>query len=79
MRQKKIKATCLPSRLPLTLTIAIVMALDYYQASGIVTGIFYTVLALIWLVALIDIFKCEYIDVFEDNKPSNVVSLKDGK
>jgi hypothetical protein len=79
MKRKKIKATCLPSKPPLTLTIAVVVALDYYQASGIVTGILYTLLALIWIAVLIDIFNAEYIDVFADSKPSNVVSLKDGK
>lgn len=77
MKQKKINAKNIPQGLPVTFSIVTVMALDYYGASGVVKGIAYTLLALIWVVALLDIFKHEYVDVFAEaeskKKPLHVV------
>lgn len=57
---------CLPRYIPLQMTLLIVMALDYFQASVVVYVAGYAWLSICWLVWLLQQFFGTPVDIFEN-------------
>lgn len=63
-----IKTSNLPSRLPIVTTVVLFIALDHWNASDLVRGIFYTLFAVVWILSIIGIYVGEEVDLFEFEK-----------
>jgi len=71
MRNKKvISYSNLPTKLPLTGTIAIAVALDYYNAPNWLKVILYSYLTMIWIFKIIKVTKEKEVDLFKKKKTS---------
>jgi hypothetical protein len=71
MRNKKvISYSNLPTKLPLTITIAIAVALDYYNAPNLLKVILYSYMTIIWIYNIIKIVKEKEVDLFKKKKTS---------
>lgn len=55
--------------LPLLSTAVAYLLLDKFNASDLIWGIVGTVYFIIWIAAIIIVWKSEGIDIFEDHKP----------
>jgi hypothetical protein len=53
----------IPSRLPLSSTVLYWLVLDYYKASPIFWGVFFTVATVLWLAAIVGLFTEERTDI----------------
>lgn len=62
---KVISRKNLPARPPVLLTAVVYLFLDKFQASGVVWGVVFTILALFWIAWIIALFKEEDINIFE--------------
>lgn len=62
----------LPTRLPISRTILITLALSYWNAPGWLWGVVMTFLGLIWINSLILLFTQEYVDIFEATELAEV-------
>ena len=65
MKQKKrvIAPSSLPTKIPLWPTIVLYLLLEHQQASGVVQGVVYTLLAIWWVVAIYNSNREETRDV----------------
>lgn len=63
---KVIKSSNLPTKPLILLTVVVLLALDHWQASDVVRGVFYAILALLWIAAIIMIIKEDQVDLFKE-------------
>jgi hypothetical protein len=68
MKEKRIKYSNLPMRMPLTHTVLALIACDYFNVSPLGQGIIYTLLGVLWLSFIISLFQHEHVDIFEYSK-----------
>jgi hypothetical protein len=67
-KTKAIKRKNLPAKLPVTSTVIMLIAVDYWQAPEWLKGILYFIYALIWITAIyVMFFSTEYVDVLNDD------------
>jgi hypothetical protein len=63
---KVIKPSNLPTRPPILLTVVVLLALDNWNAGDVTRGVFYTLLVIIWIVAIVMLVKEDHIDIFKE-------------
>lgn len=63
---KVIKTSNLPTRPPILLTIVVLLALDNWHAGDVTRGVFYTLLVIIWIAAIVMLVKEDHIDIFKE-------------
>lgn len=61
----------LPTKLPLTQSIVIAIAIDYYKAPEWFCGVVITLYVIIWIACIIDFFREKDIIVFDNNVSVN--------
>lgn len=68
----------IPTKLPVQSTVLWYLVLDYYKASDIWYGVYFTLYALAWLGSIIVIWKQESIDIneFSAEGQSNYLKFK---
>ncbi len=64
-KSKWIHPSNMPLRLPVTSSVVLYLLLDKLQAAGWVQGVAYTIMGLIWIVAVVAIFNSERLEEFE--------------
>lgn len=64
---KVIKTSNLPTRPPVLLTVVVLLALDHWQASDVTRGIFYAILVILWIAAIVLLFKEDQTDIFKED------------
>lgn len=62
-KRKVIKNT--PSRLPVIASLVAYLCLDKWNAPEWLWGVMGVIFAVIWILAVVDIWNCERIDIFE--------------
>jgi multisubunit Na+/H+ antiporter MnhE subunit len=60
---KKVSPKNLPTRLPFLFSAVIWLLLDRFQASDLISGIVYTLLAIIWIGALVGLHQEKHCDI----------------
>lgn len=63
---KVVKVSNLPTRPPVVLTIVTLLALDHWHASDVTRGVFYALLVILWIAAIIMLIKEDQIDIFKE-------------
>jgi len=66
--KKVISHQNMPSRLPVTRTVVLMLAMDVWSTPGWAKGVIWTLLSLIWIGCVISIWREKYIDIFKENK-----------
>lgn len=66
--KKVIKFDNLPTRLPVSLTILVWLAMDYWNCPMWAKGGLWTLLAIIWIGSVINIYREKHVNIFEDEK-----------
>ncbi len=62
---RKIDRKNIPTKLPGLTTLVVCLALDYWDAVGWVWGVAVTLLAIMWIAAIVDICQSTEVDIFE--------------
>lgn len=62
---RKIDRKNIPTKLPGLTTLVACLALDYWDAAGWVWGVSVTLLAIMWIAAIVDIYQSTEVDIFE--------------
>ena len=65
MDKKKISRACIQTTYPITPTLLAWIFLDYYHAPGWVSGMVWTIIVLLWIVVIVELFECEMVDIFK--------------
>lgn len=63
MKKRKVIKN-MPIKMPIAHTVLYTFLMDYYNASGVLWGIYLTLAVIIWVVVFIGIYNQEQIDVF---------------
>ena len=53
MKNKVIHRKYLPTRLPFTFTIVLLLCFEVYELSGIIKGVLFTFLGVVWIVSIL--------------------------
>lgn len=64
-KSKWIHPSNMPLRLPVTSTVVLYLLLDKLQAAGWIQGVAWTVMGLLWVVAVAAIFNSERLEEFK--------------
>jgi hypothetical protein len=64
-KNKVIKMTNLPTRLPIVASIAWWLFMDRLNVSPVAWGVFYTLAAIIWALSIFCVFNQENVDLFD--------------
>lgn len=67
-KQFRIKYSNMPVKLPIISTVVLFIALDHWNASDLIRGIFYTLYGMIWIIALISVGLEKSVDLFDFDK-----------
>ena len=62
---RKIDRKNIPTKLLGLTTLVAWLAMDYWGAAGWVWGVVFTPLGIVWIGAIVDIFKSKSVDIFE--------------
>lgn len=68
---KKISRKNLPTQLPITNTILIAFLLYFFNATGLIWGMFITFEVLLFIGTIYSLYKEEYIDIIEKEEKNN--------
>jgi hypothetical protein len=67
-KKKVISRQNLPEKPPIAVSILTLIALDHWNADGVLRGILYTVLGLYWVVFFYALSYEKPVDIFEDKE-----------
>jgi len=68
---KVIKPSNLPTKFPVTFTAVVYLMIDKFQPAGWVVGVIWTLVVLLWIMAIIIIYKQKHTDIFADTDPTS--------
>jgi hypothetical protein len=63
---KVIKTSNLPTKPPVLLTVVTLVALDHWHAGDVTRGVFYALLVILWIAAIVLLFKEDQTDIFKE-------------
>lgn len=77
MKRAVIHFNSLPTSLPITKTLLLVLALDHWHAAGWVWGVMLALVAIIWFKAIRNIISEECVDVFSPDSKAMIDEITD--